>query len=257
MKHVAEIPKWVTFYPTFNNRLILEGGDPLDERIRVCTSVTQLAVLVCLPFLVMQSWWFLFLFPFLFLGWGTLLIYLPIETPAQDLGSASYGFSYHTDMVWIHIGGRAGNDVGERWITIEMPWALKWVRTSTEMKRGDWHHKTESIEGRSGTEGKPGFMGSNEWVEANKGEYSYLFRDKSDNTSVNATISVYEMEWRPLWFKWTSLFAKKKRFAEVRFSQPVGEDKHLPDGGISGCTREMNPDETPFQCLTRIQAEGL
>ncbi len=81
--------------------------------------------------------------------------------------------------------------------------------------------------------------------------------DTSDNSVVNATVSVQEREWRPLWFKWTKLFSKKKTTIEVEFDKEVGGRKGSWKGGCVACSYEMKAGETPLQCLKRMESERV
>jgi len=255
MKYLTESTRWVTFYPKFNSSFFIEKAGYFDERPEVHTSVTQLLMLVLLPFLIVQSGWFSFLFPFLFLGWGRLYISLPIRTGIQDCDSPCYGFDYHNDIIWIGIGGIEGSEGQTKWITFEMPWSLSWIRTSTKIKDGSWFHETENNRVHWEEDEKCVIVGSYEWLEANKWQETHPFFDKYDNTTVIATIGVTEREWRALWFKWTSLFAKKRKTINVRFDKAVGEGKGSWKGGTFGCGHQMKMNETPLECLKRMENE--
>lgn len=121
MNYLSEDLKWVSFYPQFNSSFYVEKAGYFDERPQVHTSVTQLIALACLP-LAFISAWFLLLIPFVFFGWGTLYINLPIKTGIQDCESAAWGFNYHDNTIWIYIGGGGNFEGGKKWKTFSMPW---------------------------------------------------------------------------------------------------------------------------------------
>jgi hypothetical protein len=252
MKYQTEDLRWVTFNPTFRTGFYIEKAGYFDERPEVNTSVTQLIVLALLPFLVFQSLWFLLLIPLIFFGWGAMWIHLPIHTGIQDCDSAAWGFNYHDNKIWIYIGGAGNFEGGRKWKTITMPWDPTWVRTSTRMKDGyDWFHETKGKRKEwNGDE-----VGSYNWLEKSKWKETHPFIDKYDNTAVNATISVEEREWRYRWLQWTSLFKKVSRSISIDFDKEVGKQKGSWKGGTVGCSYTLLPNETPLECLKRMERE--
>jgi len=250
MNYLTEDSKWVSFYPQFNSSLFVEKAGYFDERPQLHTSVTQLVAILCLP-LIAFSAWFLFLIPFVFFGWGTLYINLPIKTGIQDCESAAWGFNYHNNAVWIYIGGGGNFEGGKKWKTFHMFWELDWIRTSTLLVDGTWFHETKSNRKEWGGDG----YGSHDWLNKEKWQEVHPYLDSYDNTTVKATISVEEREWRPRGAKWTSLFAKIRKDIMVEFDNEVGKEKGSYKGGTIGCSYEMQPNETPLGCLKRMEKE--
>lgn len=256
MTYLTENPeKWVSFYPKFRSGFYIEKAGYFDERPVINTSTTQLVLLAALPFLLSYSLWFMLLLPFVLLfGWGMIFIYLPIKTGIQDCDSAVWGFNYHDNKLWIYVGGAGNFEGGRKWKTLEMPWSLTWVRTSTLMKDGyDWFHETK--DNRKDWSGDENTIGSHDWLMKNRWEETHPYIDKFDNTIVNATIGVSEREWRPIWFKWTKLFAKTSKTIDVEFDKEVGKRKGSWKGGTLGCGYELQPSETPVECLKRMERE--
>lgn len=248
--------KWVSFYSKFNSSLFIEAAGYFDERPVFHTSVTQLLVLFTLPFLSFISLWFLLLFPFVFIGWGKLYIHLPIKTGIDDCESAAWGFNYHNNSIWIYIGGGGNFNGGRKYKCYYMPWYLEWVRTSTLMKDGyDWFHETKGNRKSWEEDSEGNRIGSYEWLNKNKWKNTHDYIDNYDGTIVKATISIVEREWRPKVFKWTKLFAKVKRTIDVQFSDEVGSRKGSWKGGCIGCGYNLLPNETPFECLKRMEKE--
>lgn len=244
---------WVRFYPQTHTGFYIEKAGYFDERPQINTSVTQLLMLLIFCITIPYTWTAILLLPFILLfGWGGLYINLPIKTGIQDCDSAAWGFNYHDNKIWIYIGGAGNFEGGRKWKTIEMPWNMEWVRTSILMKDGyDWFHETKKNRIiRKGSE-----IGSYNWIENNKWKETHPFTDKYDGTVLNATISVEEREWRPLWFMWTSLFAKKRKTIAIEFDAEVGSKKGSWKGGTIGCSYELLPNETPLECLKRMEAE--
>jgi hypothetical protein len=255
-KYMTEDPKWVSFYPTFNNGFYLSKAGYFDERPELHTSMTQLIALVLLPILISQSWSFILLSPLLILGYGSLYIHLPIRTGIQDCDSAAWGVNYHDNRLWLYIGGGGNSEGGRKWITVGMPWELKWVRTSTKMKDGyDWFHETNNTRKTYEPDPEGLILGSYDWLEKYKWTETHPFVDKYDGTVVNATIGIVEREWRPKWFQWTSLFAKTSKTIDVTFDEEVGKRKGSWKGGTIGCGYELKPNETPYAALKRMEHE--
>ena len=252
MKYITEDSKWVSFYPKFNSSFYIEKAGYFDERPVVHTSLTQLIILVAIVPLTILSPLLILLTPLLFFGWGKLYINLPIKTGIQDSDSAAWGFNYHDNKIWIYVGGGGNFQGGKKWKTITMLWYMTWVRTSTLMQDGSWFNEDKKNRIRWD---KSNDIGSYDWLNANKWKETYEYTDKYDNTKVNATISVKEREWRPHGFKWTKLFSKSDRCIEIEFDKEVGKRKGSWKGGTVGCSYTLLKNETPLQCLRRMEKE--
>lgn len=255
MKWLTEDYGWVTFYPKFNNSFFIEKAGYFDERPVIHTSVTQLIALIVVPTLLYYSLFALLLLPLIFFGWGILYIHLPIKTGIQDCESATWGFNYHDNKIWIYIGGGGNFEGGRKWITITMPWDLTWVRTSTWMKYGAWFEENSKSRKNHVEDAAGVLIGGYDWLKKNKWKETHEYTDSYDNTKVNATIGVSEREWRPLAFKWTSLFSKTRKTIDVEFDKEVGKEKGSWKGGCTGCGYDMLPNETPLECLRRMEKE--
>lgn len=77
----------------------------------------------------------------------------------------------------------------------------------------------------------------------------------SPKWGIPTTIYVEEREWRPKWLKFTKLFSLVRRTIDVHFSREVGARKGSWKGGTIGCGYDMKPDETPLDCLKRMEVE--
>ena len=252
---MTEESEWVRFYPERNAGFFIEKAGYFDERPCIHTSITQLALLVLLPILAIHSLWFLFAVPLLVFGWGKLYINLPIHTGIQDCDSAAWGINYHSNTLWIYIGGGGNFQGGRKWITYAMPWEMTWVRSSTLMADGTWFNETKKnkVTWTADTEGA--VYGSRDWLDKNKWKITVPFLDKYDNTTVNATVSAGVREWRQRWLTWTPYFSKVVKSIEVDFDKEVGERKGSWKGGTMGCGYDLLPDESPLECLKRMQIE--
>ena len=252
--YLTEDLKWVSFYPKFSSSFYVNKAGYFDERPEIVTSITQVIVLFALPFLVFQSLWFVFIIPFILFGWGKLYIHLPIRTGIQDCASAAWGLYYYSNALWFCIGGGGNFEGGRRTKSYSMPWQLDWVRTSTLLNNSNWFNETKHSK-LNWTSDNVNIIGSYGWLKENKWKEIHPFTDSFDGTIVNATISVEEMEWRPKWFKWTSLFRKVRKSIDIEFDKEVGKRKGSWKGGTIGCGYELRKNETPLECLRRMEKE--
>ena len=85
--------------------------------------------------------------------------------------------------------------------------------------------------------------------------WEYDYKDPYDGKIVPCKFWVEEMEWRPKWLGWTSLFAKTRRYIEVSFSEEMGPRKGSWKGGTIGCGFNLNPKEHPMDCIKRMERE--
>lgn len=250
MKYMTEDHKWFSFYPKFNTSFYVEKAGYFDERPQVHTSLTQLIVLAALPFLLFQSLLFALALPLVLFGWGKLYINLPIKTGIQDCESAAWGFNYHDNTVWIYIGGGGNFEGGKKWKTFTMPWDLTWVRTSLLLKdQKSWAHETK---------GNRMEFYNDEWKSKDLVFIeTHPYIDNHDGKTVQATIRVEEREWRHRALKWTNVFSKTRKTIEVEFSAEVGKEKGSWKGGCVGCSYDILPNETPLECLKRMELERV
>lgn len=245
-KYLTDDITWVEFYPKFNSSFFIEKAGYFDERPCINTSITQLIVLTLLPFLIFKSFYFIILLPCILFGWGRLYINLPIKTGIQDCDSAAWGINYHDDKLWIYIGGAGNFEGGRKWKTITMPWDYKWYRTSLLLKdQKSWvtETKNNALDFYKDQWNNPDVV----FIE------TYPYIDSYDGTEVEATIRVREMEWRQRWLYWTSLANKVKKQIDITFNKEVGKNKGSWKGGVIGCSFTIEENETPEQCLKRME----
>ena len=130
-----------------------------------------------------------------------------------------------------------------------MPWSLDWVRTSALKKDGTWEHELKGKERKNFYEDK---WNDILWSET----YPYKYTLKSGEVQKRkATVKVDEREWRRRAFKWLTFFNKISRTIDVRFSDEVGERTGSWKGGTIGCGYDLLPNETPLECLRRMEKE--
>jgi hypothetical protein len=185
------------------------------------------------------------------LGWGSLYIDLPYNTGRDECENPRYGF-------YLYGEGKFFESLwfcwGMKYWCINMPWSLTWVRTSFLRKDGNWEHDTN--EERLGGDSKQ-FWDKDKWKDILWSEthpYRYILKSGKIQDR-EARIMVEEMEWRPRWFKWTSLFSKVRKYINIEFDGEVGERSGSWKGGTVGCGYTLLPNETPLQCLRRMESE--
>ena len=148
---------------------------------------------------------------------------------------------------------------------IYMPWQLEWYRTSYLLWNNQWAHDTlpdrtkwlKKHPGSCAVEySEKVTMSYHSNPAAWEGVYPYTYvlsNGKEQHTM--AHVKVVEREWRPQWFMWTNVFAKTKRIIEIDFEEEIGEQTGSWTGGVVGCAYDMLPNETPEQCLKRMEVE--
>lgn len=163
-----------------------------------------------------------------------------------ECDAPKWGLAIHNKTVWIYRGGKGNGNGGNKWWTWHIPFITKdWVRTSILLKDGSWEHETKKD--------RKDFY-KDEWKEKQQ-VWEYDFTDKYDGEIIPTKIYVDEREWRPKWLKWTKLFAKTNRSIDVHFSKEVGSRKGSWKGGTIGCSYTLLPNETPLDCLKRMEKE--
>lgn len=243
---------WISFYPKFDHPSFkIEKSGYFDVRpYLICTLTTMIGLFGMLlsPFF---GWTFFFIMfgVVLFIPWGSLYMSLPINTDIETAESPSWGFYFYGE------GKRIPDSLvilrGEKSKYIYLPWAYDWVRTSYLRDDNGWEHETK------GSRGKNDWWDKQKWAGVLYSErYPYIYTLKNGDLQYPmATVGVSEREWRPRWFKWTPLFKKVRRTIDVEFDEEVGERSGSYKGGTLGCGYELLPDETPKQCLYRMENE--
>jgi hypothetical protein len=178
--------------------------------------------------------------------YGTFYIKLPFmpKRECKDVMD-SWGFSWNWDS------DNRGADIHLNWAhrckILHLPWDYVHVRHDMLCEDGEWRKYIGSWQRKEGdplpaTEVYP---------------YRYVCRDGAIQDDITATIHVDEMEWRwklarSLRLPWPR---KIRRTISVDFSKEVGERRGSWKGGCTGCSYEMRPDETPQECLFRMQRD--
>lgn len=178
-----------------------------------------------------------------------LALILPFRNKWTDeCDPPKWGIGYFNQTFWIYRGGKGNMNGGNKWWTFHMPWGLEWVRTSNLRKDGTWEHEFKGD--------RKNFY-EDKWREIIWNEtYPYKYTLNSGEVQKRkATVKVEEREWRRKWLKWTTAFNKVIRSIDINFSDEVGERTGSWKGGTIGCGYDLLPNETPLECLRRMEKE--
>ena len=149
---------------------------------------------------------------------------VPWNSVVPDEGQCSgprYGFQFLDDILWIYYGKDTGRSKDpKRHLSFYMPWhwRYRWHKEYPETKETHLYHyclKNWTVQERT------------------------------------ATIQVEERLWTRFWVPWRRL----SRSINVQFSDEVGERTGSWKGGTIGCGYEMLKNETPLECLRRMEQE--
>lgn len=244
---------WVEFHPKkWGSGIQLEKAGYFDERPQLDFYLTNLLFFVFLPLSLVSAWFLIPTFLSLFIGVGKTYLNLPFKTGIQECESPSWGFYVYAHEGWDSacLVIETGKDLG---YYIYMPWNLEWYRTSyaIELVENDprWVHEFKGQ--------KQDFWDKEKWGDLLWTKtYPYTYKLKSGKVqNVEATVRVEEREWRRRWLMWTSMFNKVRRSIDIDFSDEVGERAGSWKGGVLGCGYELKPNETPLECLRRMERE--
>lgn len=146
----------------------------------------------------------------------------------------SWGFTYCRQEACIHLNW------GRHCKIIDMPWDWSHIKHEVRRPDGSWVPHVGSYE--VGPDKPP----DGRWAE------TYPFRYVLNSGEVQnrmATVYVDRHERRRKFLKWCPWFASKQPYIWVEFNDEVGE------GGTVGCGYELRRNETPLECLRRMERE--
>lgn len=245
---------WMEFHPEFRKaNFNVEKAGYFDSRPQMNFTITTglgLLGLLLSPFI---GPWFAvsMLTVILFIPWGQVYLHLPYDTGIDRAESPRWGFYFYGEGTKIPTTFVICR--GKKYKCIELPWALDWVRTSRMLKDGSWSHERKGDRKRGiDINWWSDEFQSKLWKETH--DYTYTLNDGTVQER-KATITVEQREWRPRWFRWTSLFNKIRTDIDIEFDKEVGERTGSWKGGTVGCAYNLLPGETPLECLRRMQKE--
>lgn len=186
------------------------------------------------------------------LGWPNVYLklpFLPRRQPKEQVMD-QWGASWFDGTIHAHWGHRTK--------IVHMPWNWSHYRTSYLLRDGKtWVHEIRGVCSEPvGTRIDRGYLSLSEalprWVEMHP--YRYVLRSGVVQER-KATIMVSEREARMRWFKRLPWPRKVSRSIDVAFDGEVGERTGSWKGGTVGCGYTLRRDETPLECLRRMQEE--
>jgi hypothetical protein len=148
----------------------------------------------------------------------------------------TWGISYSTApaTLWLRWGAR--------YKLITMPWC-DWHHVSTEvlLPDGTWAPEVNSWERDKTPDGR----------HTETHPYNYLLRN-GEVQRCTATIFVERRTWR---LRRLRFIRKSRTSIDVSFSEEMGEGRGSWKGGTLGCGYDLKPNETPRECLKRMERE--
>ena len=235
--------KWVSFYPNRNKgtgfNLTYENNGYFDPRPQINTNLTTLLALV-LPFI--SLWLIPISLVLCFYSWGSLYIRLPYDTGRGNTAeSNTYGLMfYHIDggfptKCWVR---------GFSKLSFDFPWGFKFLKMEILLKDG-WKKEEKGDD----------LWDKDKWGDKILYEthsYNYTLRNGKTQERI-ATIHQVKRYWK----RWFDLDVMCSHRIEIEFSDEVGEKSGSWKGGCIGCSYEMKKDETPLECLRRMENERM
>ena len=180
----------------------------------------------------------------------SLTLIFPFENNWTDeCDPPTWGVAYHDETLWFYLGGKGNMNGGNKLLAFYSPFSLDWVRTSYLKKDNTWENEYKG--------NRKDYYDKEKWKDVLFEEtYPYVYTLKNGQVQEReATIRVDEREWRMRWFKWLSFTKKVIKTIDVEFNDEVGERSGSWKGGTIGCSYEMLPNETPYECLKRMEKE--
>lgn len=242
--------RWFEFHPfMWGGKLELDEAGYFDERPMLVFQLTSLLAIPSMTAFILTGsvYWILLSILFLNIGMGTIYLHLPFKTGIEECeGGRSWGFYYFMNEGFedINLILKWGNKSKY----IYFPWNLEWYRTSILLKDHSWEHEKKGNRKEFwNKKWKPVL-----WEES----YPYTYILKSGKIQERtATIHLKQWEWRRKWLMWTKLFNRVSTSIEIQFNDEVGERSGSWKGGCLGCSYDLKKNETPEQCLRRMERE--
>lgn len=180
-------------------------------------------------------------------GWHSMFK-LPFYNKDKDCGfyePPEYGISTFEDTLWFRWGDKGGS-----W---DLPfvnygncirWNLYCGPTDGNLEdKNNWAVYSYMVKNGNGV------------IKDNPTLFHYDYTDPYDGNVVKCKFYIEEQEWRPKWLKWTKRFALVKRSIWVDFEDEMGPRKGSWKGGTMGAGFIMKPNETPMECIKRMEKE--
>lgn len=198
-----------------------------------------------------------------------IYILLPWKAKEWSCDPKCYGIETYKTVYrhWYSLFNQIYIRFGNKCKFIAMPWCLEWVYTAIKFKDSDTWLLDDYITRKAKYKGQRFFKNVykaypfNYWkdleYERKNILYDYDYTYKALDQHSHCTYYVCERCWRPKWFKWTNLFSVKNRVIEVDFDEEMGPKKGSWKGGVKGCGFNIKKDETPEECIKRMEKEYI
>lgn len=147
----------------------------------------------------------------------------------------SWGWSYIREELFscLHLNW------GNRCKIIDMPWSWKWSKTEYKLAKGGF-----ALDKQNWPLDKP---------DAYEQSFPYVYTLKSGEVQNRvAKVGVVRMTWVQPWVPWIK---RVRTYIDVTFDQEVGERTGSWKGGCIGCSYDLRINETPYECLKRMESE--
>lgn len=190
-----------------------------------------------------EDHWALHLFCF----WVTL--WKSRSNPKGDILD-TWGFGFYPDERCLHLNW------GAKYKILYMPWS--WDHCSVEVlcKDGTFGPRPEGFYSPRLLGLDPGEAPAPAGVWCQLLSYSYRL-PSGEVQVVTAAVTVERRAWVWKWCRWLGWPRMVRTSIDVAFSDEVGERRGSWKGGTIGCGWDLRPDETPEQCLRRMESERV
>lgn len=175
------------------------------------------------------------------------------------------GFAIHNQALWLYLlPYEMESNSSDPWYrknySFNFPWQYDWYSTeiltqhTPHLAKAVWIEKRKDRK-RLGIDSFEMMRRENAAKDTVKETYDYRYVTKRGEVqNRKATIHVNRMTWRMRW--WPLLpFKKVSTCIGVDFNEEIGEGCGSWKGGTVGCGYEMYADETPWECLKRMERE--
>ena len=200
----------------------------------------------------------------------TVFITLPWSSKNWSCDPKVYGIETYRTVYkkWYDIFDQLYIRWGHRCWFIEMPWYMDWTYTAVQTKDGKWliedyryRKLRKKYKKYFDKIANPNlaldwkYEGNENVISKIYYEYKYTYEPL--NQTSDCKYYVCERCWCPKWFKWTNLFSLKIRCVEVEFENGMGPNVDSWKGGTYGCSFELKENETPEECIKRMEKEYI
>lgn len=182
--------------------------------------------------------------PFLFKAYINIGKEREPEWDDEEWGYGFYVYTWSEDVVF---------NWGKHRYRFEFPWMFKWQ--STEILDFDRKvlHAITNKDNQVYLNGGKFEQGENiKKTIAKSYDYVYKLKDGSTQNRIATIKCIERRTWGRKWFPWKRCIETS---IHIKFNEEVGEESGSWKGGCIGCNYDILPEETPEQCLRRMERE--